>query len=186
MRLCRSTAARVVVWLAAVLVPVETLPAVACGCDNGTWGQNGRAGCAGRLACNLDPDSPHPNPLPKGEGTLRSPLPIEEGTRDRGTGRKCCCGRGSACTCGLVCRCGQSHRSDPQLPSNPNVLKVKDLSAPARSVLAGAATALPNARASWPVTLLAGAADARSFERALPLFDLVGISPPGHCAAHLS
>ncbi len=125
MRLCRSSAARAVVWLAAVLVPVETLPVVACGCDSGGLGQNVSAGCAGRLACNLGPGSPHPNPLPKGEGT-----------KENGTGRKCCCGRESACTCGLVCRCGQSHRSDPQVPSNPNVLKVKNLAGPGPAVLA--------------------------------------------------
>jgi hypothetical protein len=109
MRFHDTLAAKLIVWLGAALVPVEALPVVACGCEEARSKSHvlQPVGLARHGCCRAG--SPHPNPLPKGEGTGG------------------CCGCGSHCTCGLLCRCGQTHRHEPLVPSNSGSLKAKDL-----------------------------------------------------------
>ena len=131
---------KAVAWLAAALVPLQTLPAGACGCardrapadstadfrslqDFGSLGTSPQeparaAGC------------PHCTPRP---APAHSCCQVKAKAGCCGADRaKCgCCGGGSGCAGGVVCSCGQSHRHDPQLPPAGDSLKAKDLAGPA-------------------------------------------------------
>ncbi len=139
---------KAVAWLAAALVPLQTLPAGACGCardrapadlrsleDFGSLGTIPQEP-AGAVAC------PHCKPQPV-QAASCCQVKAKAGCCGADRAKCGCCGGGSGCAGGVVCSCGQSHRNDPQLPPAGDSLKARDLAGPA--VVAAAVAGDPHA-----------------------------------------
>ena len=105
MWITRDIVARTLIWLAAIAVPVQGLPAASCGCaSDKTSCKAGDACCCsaeivrrGRCCCT---------------------------TRQVGTAHSCCSkaagGQESACKCGLNCQCGKPKQPKPATPPVEN------------------------------------------------------------------
>lgn len=142
---------KVMAWLAAALVPLQSLPAAACACPRSSEAGPGfrslqdsrrlAAGPQGPVQAATCPDcKPRPVPTP-------SCCQAKAGCCSADRGKCGCCGLGASCACGAVCSCGQSHRHDPQLPPASHSAKAKDLADPAV-----AATALAGGHHLHPTT----------------------------------
>ena len=107
-------AARTLIWLAAIAVPVHGLPAESCGCVGST------------ACCQTDTESK--------SCCCRSAAKARGGCcsaqRKTAVAHACCSdqtGQKSACNCGLSCQCGKSQPPQPTTPpveSNNSTEKV--------------------------------------------------------------
>lgn len=113
MSTARNFTARMLIWLAAFMLPVQGLLGATCGCGDASSCGSSRGCC-----CSADD--------------------VREGTcccagKQDNTGHSCCsaanettlvgsdcCGAGTACTCGPGCHCGQPPQSSPSTPPVEN------------------------------------------------------------------
>lgn len=113
----RNITARTLIWLAAIALPVQTLPAASCGCSGSTTSCNkaeGTSGCCcsqekvrqGRCCCSRK--------LAASRGSCCS------GNRQVTTTGYCCSQGESGCTCGVTCRCGTTKQPTPAAPPVEN------------------------------------------------------------------
>lgn len=102
----RSITARTLIWLAAITVPVQGLPATSCGCTSGT------------SCCNAR----------QSQGCCCSAEKVRDGRcccarREAESGHSCCSkaksSHDSVCKCGINCQCGKAKQSQPATPTQP-------------------------------------------------------------------
>lgn len=106
-----NIALRTLVWLAALALPVQAIPASSCGCSRGVSGC--QAGSRGQCCCSAET--------------------VQQGT--------CCCGRtktesgpscckravtsrDSGCECGVNCRCGKAQQPPPATTPTENTTEM--------------------------------------------------------------
>ena len=103
MWITRNITARTLIWLAAVTVPVQGLPAPSCGCTGG------EACCKQQHV----------------RGCCCSARKVRErccccASLQAGAGSSCCSeaesGQDSSCNCGLDCQCGKATQQEPATP----------------------------------------------------------------------
>ena len=126
MWITRAITARTLIWLAAITVPVQGLPAASCGCNGGT------------TCCNAR----------QSQGCCCSAEKVREGRcccarREAESGRSCCgkakSSHDSGCQCGVNCQCGKAKQSQPATPNpseNSSAEKIASDAASAVSVVA--------------------------------------------------
>lgn len=104
---------RIVIWLMAITIPVQSLPAASCGCSG--WGINLQGNSEGQICCCA---------LAKQQaGTCCC---LQQQAKSEPT----CCHQsseesGSPCQCGENCRCGQSEPLQPFIPASQEHLTEK-------------------------------------------------------------
>ena len=137
MRFCESITAKVLVWLAAILVPVESLPVMACDCGSHSLGTSAvnaaHADAAPVAKCPHCASRERARHSCCGDAAVSSAQPC------------CCCGGNGPCHCccckhGGQCHCAANKSApapDP-LPSNSRTDNTK--SSLATSSLGGMAT----------------------------------------------
>ena len=106
MWITRGITARTLLWLAAITVPVQGLPAASCGCNGGT------TCCKARQS----------------QDCCCSAEKVREGRcccacGEAESGHSCCSkakkSNDSGCKCGMNCQCGQAKQSQPATPTPP-------------------------------------------------------------------
>ncbi len=125
MHMTRHTAARTLVWLATIAMPLQSLPTAACGCT--TSGAQacevggalagsgelsvGRCPCTGAEVCHCGELSPCRKSSSHSCCSEKSASPS--------CCHGCCCSRGNTgtCPCGANCQCGNSDA--PKAPPTP-------------------------------------------------------------------
>jgi len=128
MRLCDNITVKVLVWLSAMLVPVETLPSPACNC--GGCVLCSAAPGSGRADPTLAAECPHCTRASQPRhsccgSTSGSSAPPESRRGNAGS----CCGKGTSGAPGGPCRCSKSEPSpapDP-LPRDSRTHDTKSL-----------------------------------------------------------
>jgi hypothetical protein len=115
-RFLNSITAKVIVWLAAVLVPAETLPRMVCACGNHAPGPSQAAvGCAGAGSvaacphCNVAERSPHSCCGSSAASHARSDCCAAQGACS------CCCTSG-AHSDGTSCQCARDDSAPAPAP----------------------------------------------------------------------
>ena len=107
MSMTRNITARTLIWLTAILVPVQGLPAASCGCTGG------------KRCCEEE----------QSQSCCCSAEKVWEGTcccarlRAEASQSCCCkshCGQESSCTCGINCQCGKTKQQEPATPPAEN------------------------------------------------------------------
>ena len=146
MRFCDNITARVLVWLSAILVPVETAPSAACNCGS-------RALCSAAVR----PDRADLASAAKCPHCIRESQPRRtccngaSGSSAQpgsccGAAGSCCC-KGGSCSRGGLCQCSQ-HKSVPApdpLPSGSRTDDAKSLTISANPGLVTVAILIPPA-----------------------------------------
>ena len=109
MRFCNSITAKVLVWLASVLVPAQTMPLMACACGNQPQGpakvESGRVDAVSAATC---PHCTGTSPVRRSccdSATARSAC---HGTCCAAKGSCSCCCQGGARPEGSSCQCSKS------------------------------------------------------------------------------
>lgn len=103
MWITRNIIARTLIWLAAITLPVQSLPAMSCGCDSGrnccTGGKSKKCGCSAKR--------------------VRESRSCCAAPRDK-TARSCCSKAKACqklhCTCGTSCQCCKGQLPKPVTP----------------------------------------------------------------------
>lgn len=120
-QLYESITAKVIVWIAGVLVPAQSLPVMACGCGShlprSTALKSGRMEDAPAAKCLHCATRSQPRHSCCG-GTAESSQ--QQGSCCGGNGASCCCCKGGSASHGAPCQCSTNHSvpaPDP-LPSN--------------------------------------------------------------------
>ena len=124
MWITKYTAARTLVWLAAIAMPLQSSPAAACGCTNSdapacevggaltgsAESSVGRCPCTGAEVCRCGESSPcHESSRSCCSKQNAAPSCCQDS----------CCSKGSSgsCPCGANCQCGKSDA--PEAPRTP-------------------------------------------------------------------
>jgi hypothetical protein len=150
MRLFNTITAKIFVWLAAVLVPAETLPVVACNCGNHTPREMGVRSARAEAA----PAAKCPHCTSKTRPQHSSGGAVAASSAQRGS----CCGAKGSCCCkgglgshGGPCQCAQKKSApapDP-LPSDSRTNNTKSsVTASACGGMAVVAVLVPTAIAA--------------------------------------
>lgn len=99
-----NIALRTLVWLAALALPVQAIPASSCGCSRGVSGC--QAGQRGQCCCSAD--------------TVQQGACCCGRTKTE-SGPSCCkravTSRDSGCKCGVNCQCGKAQQPPPAAPA---------------------------------------------------------------------
>ena len=130
MSMTRNITTRTLIWLTAILVPVQGLPAAACGCASGKRCDQKveqSSNCCG--ASSSDAAATHNCCQSQSTGACRctGAKVCRCGENSDCKSAESCCGTdaccsnegGSACSCGTNCQCGSNHM--PEKPVAPPV-----------------------------------------------------------------
>lgn len=116
MWITNNIAARTLIWLAAITIPVQGLPAAPCGCIGGkSCCQRqvaGSCGCTGAKVCRCGETGPRRTPA---KSCCVARLEKETCRSTSGSTSS----KGCACQCGTNCQCGSS--KEPREPATPPV-----------------------------------------------------------------
>lgn len=164
---CNSITAKVLVWLAGVLVPAQTMPLMACACGSQSQGsaklESGRADAASAATC---PHCTGRSPVRRSCCASAAARSARHGTCCAAKGSCSCCCQGGANSQGSSCQCskgGSTPARDP-LSNDSRTENTKSFSAssvygPTSVAIVVAPAAL--ARAHQPPTLLGSSAPER-------------------------
>ncbi len=127
----KHIAARSLVWLAAIAIPVQGLPAASCGCTGSSARCPGKPPCQ-RCCCS--------------EKKVRDGQCC--GTRPEAKPNHCGCSNqessyGSACKCGVTCQCGKASLPKPTTPPPVQYRIVEKIVSDAVSAISLLATCEP-------------------------------------------
>ena len=150
MRFCNRITVKALVWLAAILVPVETLPAMACDCGSrsprSVASKSGRANVAPAAKSPRGPARSQPRHSCCGSA---AESPALQGSCCGAKGSSCCC----RCCCtggprsqGGLCQCS-AHKSVPApdpLPGSSRTENTKSSLCPSSGTMATVAVVVPS------------------------------------------
>lgn len=116
MRAFHNIIARTLIWLAAITLPVQAIPAASCGCTSSTNWENAErtASCScseakvlqGTCCCSRKASVPRASCC--------------SNNRPANTTRCCCNQTDSGCNCGMTCQCGKGKQPTPAAPPVEN------------------------------------------------------------------
>jgi hypothetical protein len=162
MRLFNGITAKVLVWLAAILVPADALPLMACGCGSHAPGSACRADARPAAKC------PHCNSTSRPQKSCCGSTAVASTEQGSCCGAKgsCCCCKGTLGSEGSLCLCAvkKSAPASAPLPGNSRTDNTKSVSTCSFGGLAAAMVLVrptTPARADQQATLLCSSAPER-------------------------